>query len=119
MEADLAVQIVRYVDDHFPGWVESEFVDADGRCHTIRDKVLVFTADYARLGPDSDYPQPGQVRCEILSQSLRADDTRLVQIGVERPWAMESTEGLSEFVVLSTQLSVNPEETGGTSTSCN
>ena len=118
MEASLAVKIVRYVDDHFPGWVESEFVDADGRCHTIRDKVLGLTADYASLGPDSDYPQPGQVRCEILYKSLGADGTRLVHITTARPWAMESTEGLSEFVVLSTQLSEEPGKIAATSQSC-
>jgi len=112
MEANLSVKIVRYVDDHQPGWVESQFIDAGGRCHTVRDKVPGFTD--ACLGPDSDYPQPGQLRCEILSESLGADGIRLVRITTARPCDIESTEGLSEFVVLSTQLSADPGQTGAT-----
>jgi hypothetical protein len=41
--SQLAVWIVRFVDQHFPGWVECEFIDAEGRRHTVRDKVPVFT----------------------------------------------------------------------------
>ena len=41
---NFAVQIMRYVDGHEPGWVECEFTDAEGRKHRIIDKVPIFTA---------------------------------------------------------------------------
>ena len=39
--ADLALEIVRSVDDHQPGIVAVEFTDAGGRRHTIIDKALI------------------------------------------------------------------------------
>jgi hypothetical protein len=42
---ELAVQIVRFVNDEpQPGIVACEFVDAEGRCHTLIDKVSGFSA---------------------------------------------------------------------------
>ena len=41
--ADLAVQIVRFVDECQPGVVACEFVDADGHLHTLIDKVPIFS----------------------------------------------------------------------------
>ena len=39
----LSVQIVRLVDDSFPGWVDCEFTDVRGRHHTITEKYAVLT----------------------------------------------------------------------------
>lgn len=64
MTTNLAVNIVRYVDDHQPGWVEVEFVDAQGQRHTFVDKVPGFTS--LPLDAHSSYPQPGQVACEVF-----------------------------------------------------
>src|SRR5271156_3641939 len=100
MRMNLAVQIVRFVDEHQRGWVESQFVDAKGRRHAFLDKVPIFTA--ADLGPDSGYPQRGFVSCEISSQSRDALGRTVVNIRTDH---VESTEGLSDFVVLSEQLS--------------
>jgi hypothetical protein len=97
MRSNLGVTIVRYVDDHQPGWVESQFTDANGRCHTIIDKVPIFTAE--DLTPKSTYPQPGQVRCDILSQSHDALGRMLARVSIAD--GVETTEGLTEFVVLS------------------
>ena len=64
--AELAVQIVRFVDDTQPGVVACEFSDADGRRHTLIDKVPIFTTEH--LDASSAYPQGGAVRCEVLSR---------------------------------------------------
>jgi hypothetical protein len=53
---ELAVQIVRFVDDSFPGWVACEFLDAEGRLHELVDKYPVFSAE--TLEPHSKYPRP-------------------------------------------------------------
>jgi hypothetical protein len=103
MRTNLAVKIVRYVDDHQPGWVEVEFVDAQEHRHTFVDKVPGFTR--LPLDAHSSYPQPGQVSCEVLSQSQAALGRTLVSITTARPYHIESTEGVSEFIVLQSQLS--------------
>jgi hypothetical protein len=100
---ELAVQIVRFVDDAQPGVVAAEFVDAVGRRHTLFGSVPMFTE--ARLNAVSAYPQPGAARCEILLRRLDAQKREIVRISTLRPDAIESTEGLSEFEVLSPQLS--------------
>jgi hypothetical protein len=94
---DLAVAILRLVDEHQPGWVECQFADADGRIHKFVEKIpLVTNADLWR---DSEYPQPGIIRCEVLQQWSDAQAKRLVRITTDRPWSVQSTEGLTEFVV--------------------
>ena len=96
---NLAVQIVRFVDERFPGWVASEFVDANGVSHTIIDKVPTFTTEV--LDESSRYPQPGSVSGEVLAQWQDDGGRKLVRINTP---GIECTKGLSEFVVLSNQL---------------
>jgi hypothetical protein len=99
---DLAVQIIRFTEDGNPGWITCEFRDAEGRRHTLIDKVPIFTAE--DLDAHSQYPRPGVARCEALSRWRDADGRERIRISTERPDAIESTEGLSEFVVLAKQL---------------
>jgi hypothetical protein len=102
----MSVQIVKFVDNRFPGWLECEFVDAEGYNHRLIDKVPLFTT--ALLDATSGYPQSGIARCEILGRSRDDKNRELVTITTARPDTVESTEGLSEFVVLSTQLQPDP-----------
>jgi hypothetical protein len=99
MGAKLAVQIIRYVVHSCPGWVESEFVDADGRRHTFVEKVPLVTA--TDLGPESVFPQPGEIDCKILSRSQDTLGRTLVHVRT----GIETAEEISEFTVISTQLS--------------
>jgi len=41
----LAVQITRYVDDHFPGFVECTFQDAEGKTHVFVEKVPIVSQE--------------------------------------------------------------------------
>jgi hypothetical protein len=100
---NLTVQIVRFVDDRFPGWVACEFVDANSLRHVLIDKVPIFTDEL--LGPTSSYPQLGCAPCEVLARWQDTQGRELVRVTLARPVGMESTEGLSEFVVTTTQLS--------------
>ena len=97
MTAELKVVIVRFVDETQPGVVACEFVDAFSKKHTIIDKVPMFT--YEDLWSDSIYPQPGEVLCEVLDRCLDHEGHSTVRITT-----LESTEGLSEFVVFESQL---------------
>jgi hypothetical protein len=94
---DLMVQIVRFADSHQPGWVECEFADAEGRRHLIIEKVPVVTAE--DLDADSKYPKPGTVRCQIIRRYRNEKGKEFVCITTDRPFGIESTEGLSEFTV--------------------
>jgi hypothetical protein len=108
---ELAVKIIRCVDDeHFPGWIECEFMDADSRRHTVIDKIPIFSMDPTLdpLDSKTKYPLPGGVACEILDAWRDPEGRELARITIERPWGVESTEKLSEFVVLATQLSEAP-----------
>ncbi len=50
-----------------PGIVECQFRDADDQLHSIIGKMPYFTA--SDLWWDSEYPQPGEVRCQVLGPS--------------------------------------------------
>lgn len=97
---NLAVQIVRFVDGRFPGWVECQFEDAAGHVHIVIDKYPIVTAEM--LDSQSRYPRPGEIRCEVLGRAQDIGRANVVRI---RTPGIESTEGLSEFLVLPSQLS--------------
>ena len=98
----IQVSIIRFVDEHQPGFVEAEFADADGISHTLVDKLPVFSLK--DLWSDSVYPQPGFARCEVLARSEDSQGRKLVRVTIAKPDSLESTRGLSEFVVLESQI---------------
>src|SRR5262245_18472449 len=98
----LVVEIVRWVHDDQPGWVAAEFVDSAGECHTIIDKVAIFTEEH--LDAASGYPQRGRLECEVLKRWRDASGRELTQVSIAHPFCRESTKKITEFVVLSSQL---------------
>jgi hypothetical protein len=103
----ISVQIIRFVDDYQPGWVECEFVDADGCRHVIRDKVPVLTSK--DLDADSEYPTPGSVPCEVLKQYQDENGRHLVCVSTDKPVGIETTEGLHEFTLQAGRISSTPD----------
>jgi hypothetical protein len=103
---ELAVRIVRFIDDYQPGIVECEFNDADGHRHTLRDKVPIFTTEL--LDAHTSYPQPGTARCTALRVWQDSLGRGLITISTAAPFSIESIEGLSEFIVLQSQVSAAP-----------
>ena len=60
----IRIAIVAYLDDGFPGFVECQVTDRSGRVWSFVEKVpLVTTED---LRPDTLYPRPGEIGCEVL-----------------------------------------------------
>ena len=98
----LRVQIIRYVEDYFPGIVECELVDAAGRLHTFVEKGPVVSDEWP--GPEDSYPKGGVIRCEILEQWYDQDGRDLVRVTTEQPDHVETKEGIKEFIVLSSQV---------------
>jgi hypothetical protein len=94
---NVSVQIVRFADGHQPGWVKCALVDADGQTHAFIDKVPIFTAQ--DLDAASAYPVRGIIQCEVVENFRDECGRDLVQISTKMPDHVESTEGLSEFIV--------------------
>jgi len=93
---DLRVQIVRFVhEEPQPGIVESQFRDAQGKLHSIIDKVPLFTN--AHLWSDSSYPQPGFVECRVLERIPSATgNLARITVGV---YHLEPADEGAEFLV--------------------
>ncbi len=98
----LLIEIVRFVDEHQPGFVAGEFTDAQGCRHTVIDKVPVI--GLTDLWSDSNYPQPGVAGCEVLERLQDGEGRKLSRITIDKPWRLESVDGQIEFVVLDSQL---------------
>ncbi|WP_431104074.1 hypothetical protein [Roseateles noduli] len=102
MHSSLPIQISRFVDEHFPGFVECVLVDAFGKAHVFIEKVPVITTE--NLVSTSSYPRPGAMDCEVVAEWTDDNGRALSRVNTERPWDVESTEGLSEFVVSTSAL---------------
>jgi hypothetical protein len=98
----VAVRITRFVDDHFPGFVECELIDAAGSSHIFVEKVAVVTTE--ALGSSSCYPCEGVIDCNVLAQWANADGVWHSRIDTSTPWGVESSAGVTEFVVASSQI---------------
>jgi hypothetical protein len=98
----LTVQITRYVNDHFPGFVECIFQDAEGKTHVFVEKLPVVSRE--ALDVTSTYPAIGAMDCESELAWTDAAGRRLVRISTDHPWHIESMAGESRFVVLASQL---------------
>jgi hypothetical protein len=99
---NLAVQIVRFLGwEPQPGLVACEFVDAADRLHVIIDKIPIFST----LGLDerSPYPISGFVYCELVDHFQDSRGRELLRISMGRD-GVESTNGVSEFIVLPSQV---------------
>lgn len=98
----LHVNIIRFVAEHQPGFVECSITDAGGTVHKIIDKVPVLSLQ--NLWTDSTYPQPGIVRCEVLKRSQDSLGRKVALVTIAKPDGLESVNGLSEFLVLESQV---------------
>jgi len=99
----LRVSITRYVSDQpQPGIVECEFADANGRSWLFVEKTAVVSTE--NLHARTSYPRRGIIACEILSSSQDATGRRILLVGTERPWGVESIDGSTRFQVLPSML---------------
>ena len=100
--AELRVVISRFVDEHEPGFVECTFDDAQGDRHCFVEKVPIVSAE--NLWSDSAYPKPGAIRCRVEAEWDDARGRTLARVSTEHPDGVESTSGLTKFVVLASQV---------------
>ncbi|WP_431256721.1 hypothetical protein ACQ86G_18705 [Roseateles chitinivorans] len=102
MRSSVAIQISRFVDEDFPGFIECVLVDAFGKSHVFIEKASVVTTE--NLVSTSSYPCPGAIDCEVVGEWTDDKGHELSRVSIERPWSVESTEGLTEFVVSTSKL---------------
>lgn len=95
-------QITRWVDDHFPGFVECRLTDRLGCEWTFVEKLPVVTDE--NLWSDSQFPRPVFIACEIVSRGLDESGNETVEISTERPSGIEALDGTTSFQVLASQL---------------
>lgn len=78
-EADamqIPIAIIRYVDEHQPGFVECEFVDAMGMRHTFIEKAPVVA--HCTINSQTTLPLPGSTVCRVVAWN--ADGSAEVEI---------------------------------------
>jgi hypothetical protein len=98
----MRIIILRYTDDDQPGWVECELTDARGKRWLFHEKVPIVASN--RLDRATQYPLPGLIRCEVLQRWRDEQGRESATVSTERPDHVESTDGQTEFEVLSEQL---------------
>ena len=99
---ELRVQIVRFVDEHQPGFVACEFTDAEGGSHTLIEQVPVVSLEM--LDATSGFPRHGAVRCTVLQKWNRPDGVSVARISLGTPDGIETVDGGSQFVVLASEV---------------
>jgi hypothetical protein len=95
------VEITRYVDASFPGWVEFVLDDARGVRWFFTDKVPVVSTE--SLSEVSDYPYSAKIECVVISDPSVVE-IDLVKIDTSRPWGIQAKDGTSTFVIHQSQL---------------
>jgi len=97
------VTIVRWVsDDPWPGLVECQLADRDGRIWRFVEKGPVVSDQ--SLGAESEYPQPGVIACQVVSRSRDESGRETAEIDTEPYWRVESVDSITRFEVFADQL---------------
>jgi len=95
----IRVKILRYISDEpQPGIVECQLEDAHGRRWSLVEKTAIVSTEH--LDARASYPQRGVVAGEIVRRSLDDAGREIIRISTERPWHVESVDGVTEFDVL-------------------
>ena len=98
----LKVDIVEYISDDQPGFVEVRFKDAWNKEFVVHDKVPIFTTE--NLDATNTYPQPGVIVCLLVKEFKDKDGRKIMTIDTEKPWGVNTIDELYQFDVLPEQL---------------
>jgi hypothetical protein len=98
----LCIEIVAFVDESFPGFVQCAFTDAEGTRHTFIEKVPVVTTE--ELWNHSTYPQSGTVACERVQMVRDASGRQIARITIDVCDSLDSHRYDATYIVLQSQL---------------
>ena len=109
-ELGIRGQIVRWVSDDVPGFVECRFTDRfDREWVVIEKEPILWNADLAPfLHADSPYPIKCLIAGEVVSRADIAGRATVI-FDTTRPWGVETTDCVSRFEVFEDQLAPIPE----------
>ena len=99
----IRVTIVRYIShEPQPRIVECKLEDAHGRQLSFVEKTAIVSAEH--LDANTSYPQRGVIAAEMLGRSVDATGRETIRVDTERPWHVESGDGVTQFEVLAESL---------------
>jgi hypothetical protein len=98
----IKVGIDKFISDDQPGFVECSFIDAWGKQHTVQEKIPVVTDKY--LDTNSNYPQEGVITCIVIKEWQDKEGRLIITVDTERPWDVDTIEGLTQFDLLYLQV---------------
>ena len=99
-------QIVRWVSDDFPGFVECRFADRFGREWIVVEKLPVLTV--ADLRSDSQFPQPVLIACEVVARRQDGAGRETADVTTKAPWGIKAVDGTTSFQLYAEQLQSDP-----------
>ena len=80
----------RWVSDDFPGWIECEVVDTEGRSHRVVEKAPILRAEFIMASPNFPFELWLRARCDHVDGG-----TAVIQFRD----GVTTTEGLNEVRV--------------------
>lgn len=102
----IRAEIVRWISDDFPGFVECRFTDRFGKVWTIIEKVPVLTT--ADLRSMSAFPQPVLIAGEVVAKHRDDAGREVIEISTLTPWGLEAVDGTTSFQFLAEHLQLDP-----------
>jgi hypothetical protein len=72
-------EVVRWVDDEWPGWVQVRLTESDGTVASLVDKVPIFDSD-DRLEPGADLPIGIEIPCDLLDWTVDQGGKRTAHV---------------------------------------
>lgn len=96
---DIAIQITRFVDDDFPGFVECVLIDASGASHIFIEKGPRVSSQ--NLIESSTYPCTGSIECTVENEWVDGENRSLACINTD---PTESADGEIQFTVFTSQI---------------
>ena len=73
-----------------------------GSGHSVQEKIPIVTEKY--LDANSELPQNGIIACEICKDWIDKDGKRILTVSKEKPWGVETIQGLNKFDFFKEQL---------------
>ncbi len=87
--AEVACQVVRRVaDGPWPGLVEAQLTDSDGRVWSFTDKEPVFCSQ--EIGRLPRFPVAAAIQCQVVGHEVLADGREAVTVDTGRPDGVDS-----------------------------
>lgn len=102
----IRAEIIGWVSDDFPGFVECRFTDRFGKVWAVVEKLPVLTD--ADLRSNSPFPQPALIACEVVATRRDNAGREFTDITTLTPWAVRATDGTTTFQMYTEQLQVEP-----------